>query len=210
MLNPWELTVVLYLHQWHCQCSERGTPCSTQPDKHRGEAAPATQQAWTKGNSSQHHSCVREDPDRKRNVLMFLSLVNWLYGCMENWRLIELVCLGFHFSYLKKDGAVGFPTPARDDIAAELHHSAQAQFAVPLIHTQQLGTQLQAARAQQHQLRWLIISSSCCETLPGIPSALPSLSWGWAQAAPLGPPKTAGLLFLCVFNKWVRQTWKAC
>lgn len=60
------------------------------------------------------------------------------------------------------------------------------------------------------QLRWLIISSSCCETLPGIPSALPSLCWGLAQAAPLGLQKTARLLFFCVFDKWVRQTPKAC
>lgn len=41
------------------------------------------------------------------------------------WAFISLISM--------KDGAEGFPSPPRDDIAAERHHSAHPQFAAPLI-----------------------------------------------------------------------------
>lgn len=97
---------------------EHGIPCCIQPKNYEGVAAPAIQQwlplqAWMKGNFLQHHSCVREDPDRKMNVFRSLSLGNLLFGYMENWMLIELVCLGFHFSYLHEGWGRGFSQPTK-------------------------------------------------------------------------------------------------
>lgn len=125
---------------------------------------------------------------------------------MENWVLIELVCLGIHFSYCRKGAGSRFSHHTKGWHCSRA--SSFSQYTICSSSDIKLSSSACSRRvldSSDDQPWQLIISSSCCETLPCIPSALSTVVLGFSSGSSLGISKTSRVvIFMCVC--WMGET----